>query len=237
MHSANPIVVDENREQVAQFPLQSELRIQLVENCNLLVAGTAGFSNSSRNSRLPSHVPRKSPSFRSSAILSSLDGRQRRRKHGHIGKRMRRPLLLPSLACAVRRVSRNEFGDQRAVGLRCENQLLCSLLDGEVGGEVTQRTFRLGRSNANSCSADSTMRALSSSREALTRFSSSQNFLLNFVPAILISSSRPDSWLRPRCRRALASSVALRAVCRLWPNFSSACGKSWEVQRTERDEN
>jgi hypothetical protein len=52
--------VDEHRQQVAQFLLQSQLRVQLVQNRHLLHGGNGRIQKNSRSSALPSQVARKS---------------------------------------------------------------------------------------------------------------------------------------------------------------------------------
>ncbi len=113
--------------------------------------------------------------------------------------------------------------------------LLGGLFDGQVGGKVAQSAPGLGGGHANLLLGGRTMRALSSSRVALMRASSCSLSCSTSVRNLAISSSSPASLASTALRRALASSVTLRADSMSWRSVSRALAEDLGQQPNQRN--
>ena len=200
----------------------SELGVHLVENRDLLRGGDGRVGKEVAQLRAAIHVARKSFNCASSAAVSSLAAVTTSAKAWRSGKR-RRPSS-SALPCCRRSGPMNS-AIRALVGLRREHQLLGGLLDGQVGGKVAQTAAGLGGGRARSpARRPPRCGALSSSMAALMRASSSCFPVPPAARMAAISSSSPASLASTALRRALASSVALRAVSR-------SCFRVWERLR------
>ena len=131
----NAIVGDEHGEQVAEFLLEAQLGVQLVENRNLLRGRYGGIDEKRAQFRAAGPGGEKICELPVDRVGRELGAGDHIGKGAGVSGNEGGHLVLPSLGRVATGNAGGKFGGVGVVGFRRKRQLLCCLLNGEIGDE------------------------------------------------------------------------------------------------------